>query len=128
MVSDYELMLKDLNLNQKEIDLMTNTNNLLETVSLCYKKRKSKIHGIGIFAKKDINKHEFIGIAGINNLIKTTLCRWMNHSKANNARFFLTKNLDMLTFATKKIKANTEILVNYRDHILNPKIINIKTK
>ncbi len=92
------------------------------------KKQKSNIHGIGVFASKNLIKDEFIGIAGLNNLFKTTLGRWINHSNKNNARFFFTKNLDVLVFATKNIKINTEIVANYRDHILNPKIINIKTK
>ena len=128
MVSDYELMLKDINVSQKQMNLITNSNNLIETVSTFYKKQKSNIHGIGIFTCKNLSKNEFIGIAGLNNLFKTTLGRWVNHSNKNNAKFFLTKNLDILMFATKNIKINTEILINYRDHILNPEIINIKTK
>ena len=128
MVSDYELMLKDVNISQKQMNLITNSDNLIETVSVFYKKQKSSIHGIGIFTNKHLSKNEFIGIAGLNDLFKTTLGRWVNHSNKNNAKFFFTKNLDVLMFATKNIKINTEILVNYRDHILNPKIINIKTK
>ena len=126
MVSDYELMLKDINVSKKQMNLITNSDNLIETVSTFYKKQKSNIHGIGVFASKNLIKDEFIGIAGLNNLFKTTLGRWINHSNKNNARFFFTKNLDVLVFATKNIKINTEIVANYRDHILNPKIINIK--
>ena len=40
--------------------------------------------------------------------------------------FLFTDNLDILMFAIKEIKINEEILINYRDHILNPTIINIE--
>jgi SET domain-containing protein len=125
-VNDYKQMLLDININQNQMDLITNTKNLIETSSDIYKKLKSNIHGIGIFANKKIKKNSLIGIASLNNTIKTTLGRWTNHNINNNAIFLFTDNLDILMFAIKEIKINEEILINYRDHILNPTIINIE--
>ena len=125
-VDDYKQMLLDIKINQSQMDLMTNTKNLIETSSDIYKKSKSNIHGIGIFASRKIKKNTFIGIASLNDALKTTLGRWTNHSLNNNSIFLFTENLDGLMFSTKEIKKNEEILINYRDHILNPTIINIK--
>ena len=125
-VNDYNKMLLDININQNQMDLITNTKNLIETSSDIYKKLKSNIHGTGIFANKKIKKNSLIGIASLNNIVKTTLGRWTNHHIDNNAIFLFTDNLDILMFAIKKIKVNEEILINYRDHILNPTIINIE--
>ena len=55
-VNDYKQMLLDININQNQMDLITNTKNLIETSSDIYKKLKSNIHGIGIFANKKIKK------------------------------------------------------------------------
>lgn len=124
--NDYEKMLLDINITQSQIDLMTNTKNLIETSSNIYKKLKSSIHGTGVFANRKIKKNTLIGIASLNDSVKTTLGRWTNHSLNNNAIFLFTENLDGLMFSVKEIKENEEILINYRDHILNPTIINIK--
>ena len=124
--NDYEKMLLDINITQSQMDLMTNTKNLIETSSNIYKKLKSSIHGTGVFASRKIKKNTFIGIASLNDSVKTTLGRWTNHSLNNNAIFLFTENLDGLMFSVKEIKENEEILINYRDHILNPTIINIK--
>ena len=124
--NDYEKMLLDINITQSQMDLMTNTKNLIETSSNIYKKLKSSIHGTGVFANRKIKKNTLIGIASLNDSVKTTLGRWTNHSLNNNAIFLFTENLDGLMFSVKEIKENEEILINYRDHILNPTIINIK--
>ena len=82
---------------------------------------ESPIHGKGIFASYDISKGLVIGIGYFNNN-RTILGRYINHSPFNNAKFYY-KDQDIILLAEKDIVKGEEILVNYREHLLNKSFI-----
>ena len=119
-------MLKDLNITKEKLNTITNSGTAIEFKSDLYYKDKSSIHGVGVFALKNINKGDIIGLGSIDNKYKTTLGRFTNHSDFNNAMFYYLKNNDVVMVATKYISKNLEILINYRDHVLNKIYLNEK--
>ena len=119
---DFILFLKEYNISKsdlKEWMRLVDINNLIEIESENYIKSKSKIHGLGLFARKCFKEHDCIGVVFINNK-RTTIGRWTNHSHLNNAEFILSRDdkgaLMMICIATKDILENEEITVNYRNH------------
>tara|TARA_Y100000401_G_scaffold76376_1_gene62178 strand:+ start:194 stop:577 length:384 start_codon:yes stop_codon:yes gene_type:complete len=119
-------MLKDLNITKEKLNTITHSGVTVEFESDFYYKDKSNIHGVGVFALKNINKGEVIGIGSIDNKYKTTLGRFTNHSDNNNCMFYYLKNNDVVMVAVKDISKNKEILINYRDHVLNKIYLNEK--
>tara|TARA_R100001594_G_scaffold70185_1_gene104509 strand:- start:847 stop:1242 length:396 start_codon:yes stop_codon:yes gene_type:complete len=117
-------MLKDLNITKEQLNTITHTGKVIEFKSDFYYKEKSTIHGYGVFALKDINEGDVIGVGSIDNKYKTTLGRFTNHSDLNNAMFYYLKNNDVVMVAIKDISKDTEILINYRDHVLNKIYLN----
>ena len=86
-----------------------------------YKKKKSKIHGNGIFSKTEINKDEIIDEV-INfyiffPYISTELGRNINHCEKNyNTKLVYCENKNIYQLKAKcKIKKNEELLMNYWD-------------
>ena len=112
-------MLKDLGVNQELLTKITNSGNVIEFKSNVYYKDVSNIHGIGVFALKDICKSEIIGLGSLDSRYKTILGRFTNHSDNNNAMFYYLENNDVIMVAEKNIVKGKEILVNYRDHVLH---------
>ena len=126
-MSGFIEMLKDFNITEDQLDEITNTGEVIEFISNVYYKDISSIHGIGVFAFKNISKKDIIGIGSIDNRYKTTLGRYTNHSDKNNARFYHLKINDIVMIAEKDISKDTEILINYRDHVLNKIYLNEST-
>ena len=112
-------MLEDLNITKEQLNTITHTGVVIEFDSDFYYKNKSTVHGYGVFALKNINKKDIIGVGSIDNKYKTTLGRFTNHSDLNNAMFYYLKNNDVVMIATKNISKDTEIFIDYRDHVLN---------
>ena len=84
-----------------------------------YFKQKSSIHGYGIFAKKDINKNDIIGVAlrfENNEKYRSYIGRFTNHSNFKNTIFKEVDNGYVIAKCVKNIKEGEEILVDYRDH------------
>ena len=117
-------MLKDIGITKEQLNTITHTGVTIEFESDFYYKNKSNIHGHGVFALKNINKGDIIGVGSIDNKYKTTLGRFTNHSDLNNAMFYYLKNNDVVMLAIKNISKDTEILINYRDHVLNKIYLN----
>ena len=120
-MNDYIGMLEDLGVTQELVDHMTKSGLVTEFESDIYYKDNSSIHGIGVFASKDIYKNNVIGLGTIDNKHKTTLGRFTNHSDNSNARFYYLENKDIIMVAEKYISKGQEILINYRDHVLYKK-------
>tara|TARA_Y100000114_G_scaffold124706_1_gene120572 strand:+ start:1291 stop:1683 length:393 start_codon:yes stop_codon:yes gene_type:complete len=115
----YQKMLSDLNCSE---DKMQSVTNMLEVISLYnphVEKKKSDIHGYGMFARKTIKKNTIIGLGTINGIYKTNIGRYTNHSSNPNIEFKFLNNEDAIAIASKDIKKNKEILVDYKNHILN---------
>ena len=123
---DFIKMLEDLNITKEQLNIITHSGITIEFESELYYKNKSNIHGYGIFALKNIVKGDIIGIGSIDNKYKTILGRFVNHSNLNNAIFYYLKNNDVVMVATKNTNKDSEILINYRDHILNKIYLNEK--
>ena len=86
-----------------------------------YVRKKSNIHGFGIFAKKDINKGEVIGIVCVvikNENYRSYMGRFTNHSSIKNVSFIKTNPDTIVALCVKNIKDGEEILVDYRDHFM----------
>ena len=114
----YKEMLVDLGVDQNEIDTITNALNVIDVKTDRYYKNNSDIHGEGIFALKDIVKDDIIGLGSIDNVNKTFLGRYTNHSDNSNAMFYYLYNNDVVMVAMENINKDKEILINYRDHAL----------
>ena len=119
-------MLKDLNTTKEQLNTITHSGNVIEFKSDHYYRDKSKIDGYGVFASKDISRGDIIGIGSVDNKHKTILGRYTNHHDNNNARFYYLKNNDVVLVAEMDIAISTEILINYRDHVLNKIYLNEK--
>jgi len=109
-------MLDRLGISKEQLETVTKTGEVVEFNSHVYYKDKSNIHGIGVFAKKNIEKGEVIGLGCIDGKCKTTLGRYTNHSDQNNAMFYYLHNDDVIMIAKKNILKFNEILINYTDH------------
>ena len=118
-MNDYNLWLKEMNFSEDKVQCMMAELDpfLLNVKSNLYIKNKSKIHGIGLFAKKNINKKDFIGFALFKGK-KTTLGRYTNHSKNPNIEFIMLEK-NIVSYALSEIKNNEELLVNYRHEKLS---------
>jgi len=105
-------------LNSEEFKLAAG--DVVDLKSDIYFKDKSDIHGFGIFAKKDINKNDIVGIAGglkNNKHYRSYLGRFINHSNLKNVIFKKSSNGDTIAICIKNIELGEEILVDYRDHV-----------
>ena len=126
ITNDYNKYLKEVNITEKQIQFLVNLDNVKETISSVYHKSDSKIHGIGVFASRNIKKGEIIGDVSENSKYRTTLGRWVNHSKNNNISFYNKKDdVNMFAVADKNIASNEEILVNYRHHTNNANFLQV---
>ena len=125
-MSGFLNMLRDLNITKEQLNDITLLGEVLEFKSNSYYKGNSNIHNIGVFALKDISKNDIIGIGSIDNKYKTILGRYTNHSDNSNARFYHLRNNDVIMIAEKDIVKDSEVLINYRDHILNKIYLNEK--
>ena len=116
-MTGFEGMLKDFNITKEDLETITKTGEVLEFYSKLYEKRKSNIHGYGVFAKRNISKGDVIGLGTIDVYYKTALGRYTNHSDKNNAKFYFLHNNDMIMVAEEDIIIGSEILINYRHHV-----------
>ena len=117
---DFNNMLKDINLTVEQLNQITLHGNMVRLASEETKRKKSTIHGYGMFAKVNFKKNDIIGLASINNTHKTNLGRYTNHSKNANIVFKYLKNYDLVAVCLIDIEKDQELLVNYRTHILTP--------
>ena len=127
--NDWGKFLKEVNFTTIDID--NYLNNVLDTPQFdsvagevidvknsAYIKKKSKIHGYGVFAKKNISKGDIIGVViGFNNgnKYRSHIGRFTNHSVLKNTIFKLISE-DVVAECVVNIKKGEEILVDYRDH------------
>ena len=116
-MTGFESMLKDFNITKEDLETITKTGQVLEFYNRFYEKRKSNIHGYGVFAKRNISKGQVVGLGTIDTYYKTTLGRYTNHSDTNNAKFYFLHNNDMIMIAEEDIVIGNEILINYRHHV-----------
>ena len=117
-MNDYEKYIKEIGLTEDQIQILVNLDNVIELNNPNYYKGKSSIHGVGVFASKDIKKGNIIGDVTINNKYRTTLGRWVNHHNIKNAIFYKIQN-DLIAIAEEDIAKDQEILIDYRDHTLS---------
>jgi hypothetical protein len=85
----------------------------------------SDVHGIGVFAKKDIDKDEKIGKflhlrqqnhhEKINRFVRDELCRFMNHGDKPNVFLVINGDLGLEAKAIRRLHKNEELFINYHD-------------
>ncbi len=127
-IKDWWKLLKDNNIDYYKLKEYLNSDlflkeagEVLDDGNKNYTIKKSPIHGNGVFANHDITKGKMIGIAHTNKG-RTFLGRYINHSPFKNAKFYYKKEASVL-IAESNIVKNEEILVDYRDHLLNKSFI-----
>ena len=124
---DWNKLLKENNINYEDLKKILNSEefklaagDVVDLKSDIYFKDKSDIHGFGIFAKKDINKNDIIGV-GIgysnNKKYRSYIGRFANHSNLKNAMFKEFDNGNVLALCVENIRSGEEILFDYRDHL-----------
>jgi len=87
----------------------------------------STIHGVGVFANKNIDKNEIIHCAIHINKITDDFGVYINHSSLNdNAELIKLSDGDYYVIANKFIPKNSEILVNYDGKTIPPFIAGSK--
>jgi hypothetical protein len=112
--NDYSLFLSQIGINQEEMDkIVTIESDLMEMPKgYAVELRKSKIHGLGLFALKDFEVGEIICPGRLDGK-RTPAGRFINHSFESNLLPQLVGN-DIYAVATRKIQLNEELLVDYR--------------
>jgi hypothetical protein len=114
----YKKMLLDLETTQDQMDVVVESLNVINVKTTKYYKNNSKIHGEGIFATNSMVVGSIIGLGSIDEVNKTFLGRYTNHSDNANAMFYYMANGDVVMISEKYINKGEEILINYRDHTL----------
>jgi len=121
-MSDYERMLTDIGMTQEFFDKVIEICDkigIIKPQTDIYYKGESEIQGVGIFAHKNIKEGDVIGLASVDRINKTLLGRYTNHSDNKNAMFYYLANDDQIMIATKDIDKDEEIVIDYRDNLLN---------
>ena len=115
----YKKMLLDLEITQDQMDIVVECLNVIDVKTTKYYKDSSKIHGEGIFASNNMVVGSVIGLGSIDEVNKTFLGRYTNHSDSANAMFYYMANGDVVMISQKPISKGEEILIDYRDHTLH---------
>ncbi len=118
---DIQYVLDKLNLTIEELDTLSDTGPVIDVKSYLAERKKSNIHGDGMFAKTKILKGNFIGMASVDNTYKTYLGRYTNHSSNPNIAFIYNESNDLLAKALKDIQEGEELFLDYTSHFLTPK-------
>jgi hypothetical protein len=116
---DFKVFLNEINFSEQQLkDWMKYMDKYyyIEEKSNIYYKKKSNIHGFGLFSCINIYKDFIIGNGYINNK-RTPLARYTNHSNKPNI-VFKKVNEDIIAVAIKDIEKDEELLVNYRHELL----------
>tara|TARA_R110000751_G_scaffold27669_3_gene72953 strand:- start:6628 stop:7014 length:387 start_codon:yes stop_codon:yes gene_type:complete len=122
---DFLEMLKDLQLSEQDLEDISKAGEVVKFTTLTVKRKKSKIHGYGMFTLVELIKGDIIGLASINAIHKTYLGRYTNHSHNPNIEFLYLYNYDLIAVAKHDIKKGEELTVDYRNHILTPQFYKI---
>ena len=120
---DIQYVLDKLNLTIEELDELSDTGPVIDVKSYLVERKKSNIHGYGMFAKRKILKNDFIGMASIDNTYKTYLGRYTNHSANPNITFLYTQSNDLLAKALQDILEGEELFLDYTSHFINPEYL-----
>ena len=120
---DIDYALRDLGITMEQLELLTQAGEVLEYEINGVEKRPSEIHGLGIFATKQIGSWTMIGLGSIDFRYKTILGRYTNHSIHPNCMFMHLANNDAVMVSIKTIMQGDELLIDYRDHILTPRYL-----
>jgi hypothetical protein len=112
----YSEFRKALGMSQELVDAIVKDESDCIVTELCEqncRRGKSAIHGIGIFATRDINPHDIIA-PGRRRGKRCIAGRWTNHSATPNAMFMAgTGDAEIELVATERIGSGDEITVDY---------------
>jgi SET domain-containing protein len=122
-MTEIEYALRDLGLTMEQLEYLTEQGEVLEFQIDRVEKRQSDIHGYGMFAIEDIPAQTLIGLGSVNYKYKTLLGRYTNHSINPNCLFVYLANNDVVMISLRDISSGEELLIDYRDHLLNPQYL-----
>lgn len=103
------------NKTEEDVLLEMDKESISDEVSDIYEIKVSPIHGLGCFAKVDININTTIAFAVVDN-VRMPTARYINHSDISNSKFIDYKD-GLAVLATKLIPKGHEILLNYKDRL-----------
>lgn len=113
-IETYSEMIKSLGFTEEEVRAISeNTDDIVDDNNIVVYVKESDIEGNGVFSVGAINPQDQIGVARLKDK-RTALGRFTNHSFRPNARCEI-KNNSIYFIATKAIKADEEITVDYRN-------------
>jgi len=118
-------MLDALEVSEQDLEEISKTGEVVKFKTLTVKRKKSKIHGYGMFAQIDLEKGDIIGLASINAIHKTYLGRYTNHSHHPNIDFLYLQNYDLIGVTKQALNKGEELLVDYRSWVLTPQFYKI---
>jgi hypothetical protein len=114
--SDYQLLLQDMNMTEKQVrEVVDNENDMIE-LGLDFdflEVAESKIQGKGLFSKLDLLEGNPVCPSRVKDK-RTIAGRYTNHSFHPNCKMVVEESHVMLV-ATKFIAAGQELTVNYRE-------------
>tara|TARA_R110002020_G_scaffold7161_3_gene30310 strand:+ start:4383 stop:4769 length:387 start_codon:yes stop_codon:yes gene_type:complete len=121
--TNLQVALDKLELTIDDMWEMTNKGDVLDVDFLSAVRKKSKVHGYGMFAMQDIEQGDVIGAGLVDRTHKTFLGRYTNHANNPNIKFLYTDSHNAVAIAVEDISEGEELFVDYPSHILNPELL-----
>lgn len=109
---DFYFLLDELGITEEMVQQEMDATSFVETVA-DVSIQESALSGLGVFAKRVFEKGEAVAIARTQGM-KTTVGRYTNHGVVSNV-IPLVDGEELIFIADRRIDANEEVLVNYRD-------------
>lgn len=117
-MDDYELFLKENNLNKEQIKLASEVNkDRLYILDDRIEIKDSDIEGLGVHTVKSITKNTYL-LALYKSVMRTDLGRYTNHSANNNCRPIYDYTTKHTYFVPNRdIKVGEELTLCYREYL-----------
>jgi len=112
--NDYQLFLKEYGLTEDQVQEMVQQDDVVSFSEEPFELdlRPSDIHGLGLFARNDIESGRVICVVRKNNM-RSLAGRYVNHAKNPNCEFIRNAS-DLYLKASYNINKDDEITINYR--------------
>jgi len=121
--TNLQVALDKLELTIDDMWEMTNKGDVLDVDFLSAVRKKSKVHGYGMFATQDIEQGDVIGAALVDGTHKTFLGRYTNHANNPNIKFLYIDSHNAVAIAVEDISEGEELFADYPSHMLSPELI-----
>jgi len=121
--TNLQVALDKLDITIDELWEMTNSGDVLDVDFPSVVRKKSKVHGYGMFATQDIAGGDVIGAALVDGTYKTYLGRYVNHANSPNVKFLYLDAQNAVAMAVEDVSEGEELFVDYPSHMLSPELL-----